>query len=56
MSQFRVDQRLKREKLDGRLVYFCAEYDIWIAQTRERFAGKQVSPFPFTLFENDICL
>lgn len=46
MSQFRVDQRLKREKWEGRLVYFCAEYDIWIAQKRERFAGQPVSPFP----------
>ena len=46
MSQFRVDQRLKREKWEGRLVYFCAEYDIWIAQKRERFADQPVSPFP----------
>lgn len=46
MSQFRVDPRLKREKWEGRLVYFCAEYDIWIAQKRERFAGQPVSPFP----------
>lgn len=46
MSQFRVDQRLKREKWKGRLVYFGAENDIWIAQKQERFAGQPVSPFP----------
>ena len=46
MSQFRVDPRLKREKWEGRLVYFCAECDILIAQQRKRFAGQIVSPFP----------
>ena len=46
MSQFRVDQRLKREKWNGRLVYFGAENDIWIAQKQKRFAGQPVSPFP----------
>lgn len=46
MSQFRVDPRLKRDKWEGRLVYFCAEQDIGSAQQRKRFAGKSVSP-PF---------
>lgn len=46
MSQFRVDQRLKREKWKGRLVYFSADYDIWIAQKGERFSGQPVSPLP----------
>ena len=46
MSQFRVDPRLKREKWEGRLVYFYAEHNIWIAQKRKRFAGQSVSHFP----------
>lgn len=45
ISQFRVDPRLKREKWEGRLVYFAAEHDILIAQKRERFAGQSISPF-----------
>lgn len=44
MSQFHVDQRLKREKWEGRLVYFSANFDIWAAQKGERFAGQPVSP------------
>jgi len=46
MPQFRADQRLKREKWEGRLVYFSANYDIWVAQKGERFAGQPVSPLP----------
>ena len=46
MSQFRFNPGLKREKWEGRLVYFCAKYDILIAQQRKRFAGQPVSPFP----------
>lgn len=46
MSQFRIDQRLKREKWAGRLVYFSADYDIWVAQKGERFAGQPVFPLP----------
>jgi hypothetical protein len=46
MSQFRFNPDLKREKWEGRLVYFCAKYDILIAQQRKRFAGQPVSPFP----------
>lgn len=37
MSQFCVDLRLKREKCDGVLVYFCSDHDIRIAQKQERF-------------------
>jgi hypothetical protein len=46
MSQFRIDPRLKRQKWEGRLVYFGVEYDIWIAQKRQRFADQSVSAFP----------
>jgi len=46
MSQFRGDPRLRREKWEGRLVYFCSEYDICIGQKQKRFAGRSVSLFP----------
>ncbi len=46
MSQFRFDPRLKREKWEGLLVYFCAEHDIRVAQKRKRFAGQSVALFP----------
>jgi len=46
MSQFRVDLRLKREKCDGVLVYFCSDHDIMIAQKRKRFTNQPLSTFP----------
>lgn len=46
MSQFRVDLRLKREKCDGVLVYFCSDHDIRIAQKRKRFTDQPLSTFP----------
>ena len=46
MSQFRVDLRLKREKCDGVLVYFCSDHDIRIAQKRKRFTGQPLSALP----------
>jgi len=46
MSQFRNDSRLKREKWTGRLVYFCSEHDILIAQRRERSKTQPPPPLP----------
>ncbi len=46
MSQLRMDQRLKREKWGGRLVYFCAEHDICIAQRGERSTNQSAPPLP----------
>jgi hypothetical protein len=46
ISQFRLDRRLKREKWEGVLVYFSADYDISIAQKKERFVGQAVLPLP----------
>jgi len=46
MSQFRVDLRLKREKCDGVLVYFCSDHDIRIAQKRKRFTNQPLSALP----------
>lgn len=46
ISQFRVDPRLKREKWEGVLVYFCSKHDICIAQKRERFTNQPQAIFP----------
>jgi hypothetical protein len=46
ISQFRVDPRLKREKWEGVLVYFCSKHDICIAQKRERFINQPQAIFP----------
>ncbi len=46
MSQFRVDLRLKREKYDGVLVYFCSEHDIAIGQKRKRFTDQTLFILP----------
>ncbi len=46
ISQFRVDPRLKREKSEGVLVYFCSKHDICIAQKRERFRNQPQAIFP----------
>ena len=46
MSQFRVDPRLKREKWEGVLVYFCSKHDICVAQKRERFVNQSQPAFP----------
>ena len=46
MSQFRVDPRLKREKWEGVLVYFCSKHDICVAQKRERFGNQSQPAFP----------
>ena len=46
MSQFRVDPRLKREKWEGVLVYFCSKHDICIAQKGKRFTNQPQAIFP----------
>jgi len=46
ISQFRVDQRLKREKWEGVLVYFSSDFNISITQKTERFLDQEVFPLP----------
>ncbi len=40
MSQIGLDARLKREKVGGRLVYFCAKCEVCDAQRRARLASE----------------
>lgn len=46
ISQFRADLRLKREKCEGVLVYFCSDQDIRITQKQVRFTDPSVVTFP----------
>ena len=44
MSQIGLDSRLLREKVSGRLVYFCAKSEVCDAQRRARLTGEARGP------------
>ncbi len=44
MSQIGLDSRLQREKVGGRLIYFCAKGEVYDAQRRVRLAGEARGP------------
>ncbi len=44
MSQIGLDSRLQREKVGGRLIYFCAKGDVCDAQRRARLASEAREP------------